>query len=68
MRVRLVLAGAVLAAVTVVPVATAAEAVDGPAGAPKTAANTYVDTPGSGFAAVPQGNRELVGRIMTGLA
>ncbi|MFH9424684.1 hypothetical protein [Streptomyces sp. NPDC017529] len=70
MRVRLALAGAALAAATVVPVATAAEAVDGPAGASKSdaKADTKADTPGSDFAAVPQANRELVGRIMTGLA
>ncbi|MFD7663816.1 hypothetical protein [Streptomyces sp. NPDC059788] len=66
MRVRLVLAGAVLAAATVVPAASAAVADDGPVGAPKSD-TTGVDTADAGFGAVPQGNRELVGRIMTGL-
>lgn len=69
MRVRLVLAGAVLAAATVVPAASAAVADDSPAGAAsKTGVGPGAGPAGTEFGAVPQANRELVGRIMTGLA
>ncbi|MEF3113913.1 hypothetical protein [Streptomyces chrestomyceticus] len=73
MRVRLALAAAVFAAAAVLPAASAAVADDSPAGtAPKTGVGPGAG-PGAGpadteFGAVPQGNRELVGRIMTGLA
>ncbi|KWT58983.1 hypothetical protein ADL21_26355 [Streptomyces albus subsp. albus] len=101
MRIRLTLAGAALAAVTVVAGAPVAGATDDPGGPPKTngqagkpngqagkpngqtgtkkdtaatgtkkdtaAADTNTNTPDLGMAAIPAGNRELVGRIMTGL-
>ncbi|MFK8850672.1 hypothetical protein [Streptomyces sp. Ac-502] len=69
MRVRLTLAGAVLAAAVVLPAASAAVADDSPAGtAPKTGVGPGAGPAGTDFGAVPQANRELVGRIMTGLA
>ncbi|MFH8591275.1 hypothetical protein [Streptomyces rimosus] len=108
MRIRLTLAGAALAAVTVVAGAPVAGATDDPGVPPKTngqagktngqagktngqtgktngqagtkkdpeatgtkkdtaAADTNTNTPDLGMAAIPAGNRELVGRIMTGL-
>ncbi|WP_030663519.1 hypothetical protein [Streptomyces rimosus] len=96
MRIRLTLAGAALAAVTVVAGAPVAGAADDPKVPPKTngqtvpkkdtaatgtqkdtaATDTQKDTAATdtktnisdpSFAAVPAGNRELVGRIMTGL-
>ncbi|MFH8750732.1 hypothetical protein ACH4GK_23275 [Streptomyces rimosus] len=101
MRIRLTLAGAALAAVTVVAGAPVAGAADDPGVPPKTngqagktngqtgktngqtgtkkdpevtgtakdtaAADTNTNTPDLGMAAIPAGNRELVGRIMTGL-
>ncbi|KOT88529.1 hypothetical protein ADK86_32075 [Streptomyces sp. NRRL F-5755] len=103
MRIRLTLAGAALAAVTVVAGAPVAGATDDPGTPPKTngqagktngqtgtkkdtattgtkkdtattgtkkdtaAADTNTNTPDLGMAAIPAGNRELVGRIMTGL-
>ncbi|MEU7256540.1 hypothetical protein AB0B21_12130 [Streptomyces rimosus] len=101
MRIRLTLAGAALAAVTVVAGAPVAGATDDPGVTPKTngqtgktngqtgktngqtgtkkdpeatgtkkdtaAADTNTNTPDLGMAAIPAGNRELVGRIMTGL-
>ncbi|MEV5597432.1 hypothetical protein [Streptomyces sp. NPDC052496] len=65
MRVRLALAGTVLAAAAVVPAASTAVADDGPARPAKTDAKVH--TADTGFGAIPPGNRELVGRIMTGL-
>ncbi|MFI9228071.1 hypothetical protein [Streptomyces rimosus] len=94
MRIRLTLAGAALAAVTVVAGAPVAGATDDPGVPPKTngqagktngqagtkkdpaatgtkkdtaAAETNTNTPDLGMAAIPAGNRELVGRIMTSL-
>ncbi|KOT60371.1 MULTISPECIES: hypothetical protein [Streptomyces] len=101
MRIRLTLAGAALAAVTVVAGAPVAGATDDPGVPPKTngqagktngqtgktngqagtkkdpaatgtkkdtaAADTNTNTPDLGMAAIPAGNRELVGRIMTSL-
>ncbi|MFH8409310.1 hypothetical protein ACH4FX_31665 [Streptomyces sp. NPDC018019] len=89
MRIRLTLAGAALAAVTVIAAAPVAGATDGPAVPKKadakadarpgakadarpdakdgTKAESKDGAPDLGFAAIPGGNRELVGRIMTGL-